>query len=215
MTKSPEFFVGVDLGQARDYTAVAVIEGGSGYKIRHLIRERELTYPVLVDQIYNLMRNKAFRERLTTLVVDRTGVGAPIVDLLSEKGLKPVSITITGGDRPTNEEKDHWNVPKRDLIANLIAISQLGKLRIAAGLDEAQTLAEEFQNLRLKIDIRTSNESYTPWRESQHDDLVFAVALALWYAEKRPIRIPRPIFIFTGIGKPKMIWPELDHENIV
>jgi hypothetical protein len=208
-------FVGVDLGQARDYTAIAVIEGGTGYKIRHLIRERELTYPVLVDQIYNLMRNKAFRERRTTLVVDRTGVGAPIVDLLSAKGLKPVSITITGGDRPTNEEEDHWNVPKRDLIANLIAISQLGKLKIAAGLDEAQTLAEEFQNLRLKIDIRTSNENYMPWRESQHDDLVFAVALALWYAEKRPIRIPRPIFIFNGIGKPKMIWPELDRENIV
>ena len=77
---------------------------------------------------------------------------------------------------------------------------------IASGLKEAATLANEFQNMRVKIDLRTAHDSYTTWRDGQHDDLVLAVALASWWAEKRPMRMPKPIVIGSGIGKPEIIW---------
>jgi len=43
-------------------------------------------------------------------------------------------------------------------------------MKIASGLKEAATLANEFQNMRVKIDLRTAHDSYTTWREGQHDD---------------------------------------------
>jgi len=202
-----EFFVGVDLGQAKDFTAIAIIEGGATYRIRHLERVRGLTYSAIIDRINSIMRSQALRDARTRLIVDRTGVGAPVVDLLRNKGLDPVSITITGGDKPSRDEEGHWNVPKRDLVSNLLVLSQSGRLKIAAGLAEAQTLADEFQNLRVKINIKSGHDSYEAWREGQHDDLVLAAALALWWAEKRPVRLVQPIFISTGHRRPAMIWP--------
>ena len=35
----------------------------------------------------------------------------------------------------------------------------------------------------MKIDPITAHDSYGAWREGQHDDLVLAVALAVWFAE--------------------------------
>lgn len=204
------FLVGVDLGQARDYKAIAVIEEGPTYRVRQLKRLRGVTYSEIINQIHSLMRSQVLKDARTRPIVDRTGVGAPVVDLLKNKGLNPVSITITGGGRPTSDEEDHWNVPKRDLISNLVVLSQSGRLKIAAGLAEARTLANEFQNMRVKIDIRTSHDSYEAWREGQHDDLVLAISLALWCAEKMPIKIPHPIMISNGHGRPKIIWPGLD-----
>jgi hypothetical protein len=207
MKSLTEFFVGVDLGQAQDYTAIAILEGGSAYTVRYLARMRGMTYSAIIDHIVSLMKSQVLNEARTSLIVDRTGVGAPVVDLLKERGLNPISITITGGDRPNNDEEGHWNIPKRDIISNLLILSQGDRLKIVGDLEEAETLAEEFQNLRAKIDIRTGHDSYEAWREGQHDDLVLATALATWWAEKRPMRLPHPICISTGHGRPTIIWP--------
>ena len=203
-----EFFIGVDLGQAKDYTAIAVLEGNHTYRVRHLVRERGIPYPTIVNQIHSLTHSRELRSGQINLVVDQTGGGAPVVDLLRNKGLMPIAITITGGDHPHQEDhkKRTWSVPKRDLISNLLVLSQTQRMKIASGLKEAATLANEFQNMRVKIDLRTAHDSYTTWREGQHDDLVLAVALASWWAEKRPMRMPKPIVMGSGIGKPEIIW---------
>jgi hypothetical protein len=41
-------------------------------------------------------------------------------------------------------------------------------------------------NFKVKIDPETAHESYSAWREAEHDDLVLAVALATWWAENKP-----------------------------
>ncbi len=45
-------------------------------------------------------------------------------------------------------------------------------------------LVEELQNFKLKI-TTAGNDTYEAWRESDHDDLVLAAAMAAWYGEKR------------------------------
>jgi len=35
----------------------------------------------------------------------------------------------------------------------------------------------------VKIDPRTAHDSYSHWREGDHDDLVLATALACWFRE--------------------------------
>ena len=61
--------------------------------------------------------------------------------------------------------------------------SSLGTLRGASAL--WGVLREELLNFRRKIDLRTAHDSYEHWRESDHDDLVLATALAAWWIAYR------------------------------
>jgi hypothetical protein len=58
---------------------------------------------------------------------------------------------------------------------------QNGRLKVAAGLPEAETLKKELLNFRVKIDPKTAHDSYEHWREGDHDDLVLAVSMACWF----------------------------------
>jgi len=91
------FFMGEDLGQASDFTAIAVIEAtGSEYRVRHLQRFALGTpYP---DMVKETIRIQSFLPG-SILAVDGTGVGRPIIDLFWEAGLAPWSITITAPGR--------------------------------------------------------------------------------------------------------------------
>jgi hypothetical protein len=41
-------------------------------------------------------------------------------------------------------------------------------------------------NFKVKIDPRSAHDSYSAWREEDHDDLVLSVALAAWWGELNP-----------------------------
>ena len=93
-------------------------------------------------------------------------------------------VTVTGGDRVRREGRSSW-VPKRDLIGAVQAALQGRRLKIALGLPEAQTLLRELENFRVKVAL-SGHDSYgvgEEWRVGQHDDLVLALAVALWVAE--------------------------------
>jgi len=55
-------------------------------------------------------------------------------------------------------------------------------LTIASKLELAETLQNELASLTVKFSA-AGNDTISTWRESDHDDLVFAVALANWRAE--------------------------------
>ncbi len=46
----------------------------------------------------------------------------------------------------------------------------------------ADVLINELRNFHVAVNIATGHGSYEAWREGDHDDLVFAVSLACWYA---------------------------------
>ncbi len=193
------FIVGVDLGQAADYTALAVVQGGEEgeLRLRHLERYRLRTpYPEQADAVAALVRD----ERLVVkhrnpwdpvphleppeLVVDATGVGRAVTDLLKERGLRFKAVTITGGDT-VNPVRGGYRVPKRDLVAALEVPFHAGALKVAEGLELWPALREELLNFRRKINLKTAHDSYEHWRETDHDDLVLATALACWWARRR------------------------------
>jgi len=85
---------------------------------------------------------------------------------------------------------DDYRVPKRDLVSTLQVLFQAGRLKVAGDLPEARTLTEELLNFKVTINAKTAHDSYESWREGIHDDLVLAVALACWHAEKhKPIML--------------------------
>lgn len=196
-----EFFVGVDLGQMRDFTAVGVVEktearvGGRDpvtwewhyqkrFQLRYLQRlPLGMTYPDMVSTVCRLLDGLA-KTGDCTLVVDATGVGAPVVDLFRKAGPKCriVPVQITGGERESQGEGVS-RVPKRDLVTGLQVMFQQQRLEIARRLAEAATLLHELMEMRVRIS-ESGHDSYGCWREGTHDDLVLAVALASWRARR-------------------------------
>lgn len=179
-----EFFVGLDLGQEHDFTALAVVERTStGLDVPFLSRTRGQPYPKIVQVVCDLLAQPPLASA-SRLVIDATGVGRPVLDLFRAARLDPLAITITGGDRASGNWRNS-RVPKRDLMKALLLVLQTGSLKVAAELEHAPTLARELADLRVKISA-AGRDSYGVWREGEHDDLVLALAMAVWAAEKMP-----------------------------
>ncbi len=183
-----DFFLGLDLGQASDYTGLSILERQGtdkpDYHLRHLERPKLGTpYPVIVNRVQELMLAQPLKGN-TVLAVDATGVGRPVVDLLEKAGLQPEAITITGGDVVSRDDQGGYHVPKRDLVTTLQVVFQAERLKIAEGLELAPVLIKELLAFRVKINLKTAHDSYEAWREGDHDDLVLSVALAVWAAER-------------------------------
>jgi hypothetical protein len=181
-----DFFIGFDLGQQQDFSTLAVLEKRQGvvdcYCLRHLERLPLRTpYPVVAQRAQMLIARTA-RHGKTQLVMDRTGVGAPVFDLLQAAGVRTAAITITSG-RSVSGTPPHLHVPKRVLIATLAALFGVGRLKLAVGIPYAAELTKELLNFQVKINRRTRQESYGAKGRRKHDDLVLALALAAFYAE--------------------------------
>ena len=191
----PDYFLGLDLGQTRDFTALAVLErspptdAGTAveppeYALRHLHRYPLGTpYTEIVPAVVALVRDGPLAE--SPVVVDQTGVGRAVVDMLRQAIGWVVPVSITGGQAVTVAEDRSFHVPKKELVTCLQVVLQGRRLRIARGLHEADVLVRELQQFQVKI-TQAANETFGVWREGQHDDLVLAVALACWWAERNP-----------------------------
>jgi len=200
------WFVGVDLGQSRDFTAIAALERAEltgefdpamfawrkkvALWLRYLERVPLGTpYPDIVERVKRTTRAPELDGRCH-VAVDATGVGRPVVDLLRRAELEAtiLPVIITPG-AVESLSKGYYGVPKRDLVTGLQVLLQRGALQIAAGLKHAAELVEELAGMRVKVGCE-GREQYGAWREGTHDDLVFAVALACWAARKMYPREP-------------------------
>jgi hypothetical protein len=196
-----EYYVGLDLGQSRNFTALAILEKTEltgawdpatyAYRKMAALRLRYLervplgtTYPEVVARVRDVTRSPELRGRCE-LVVDATGVGRPVVDLLraAELDCRVVPVMITTG-HAVSHSMGYYYVPKRDLIVALQVLIQRGGIEIAAGMPFGRTLVEEMTHMRVRQKA-SGHEEFGAWREKEHDDLVLAVALAHWWAKKR------------------------------
>ena len=218
------YSVGVDFGQANDFTAIAVlektiappetalfapvgkspsnrlVEGSIIYDLVYLKRPKlgtpyDTIAKKVADLVCELEPQGAFGELgQVTLSVDGTGVGRSVVDMLdtefkrrgaTSKAMLRVDfrrVSVTGSQttlkRPTRAN-GFWSVPKKDLVFPAVAAFQQGKIRIGKVKDR-EALVNELKNYRRTTNVATGNTAFEPWRESDHDDLLFAVCLSLW-----------------------------------
>lgn len=205
ITTEKSLFVGLDLGQAQDFSALAIIEcvrsvnalDGkdtiTALNCIHLQRwQLRTSYPAIVADVVKMINGlqpERSPDYKPVLAVDATGVGAPVVDLFKREKinaeLRPIQIV---GGANVSEEFGMTRVPKRDLVSVVQVGLQNKTLKIAEALNLAETLSRELQNFTVKI-TDAANDVYGAWREGTHDDLVLAVALALWTANKPPFRV--------------------------
>src|SRR5436309_5182781 len=110
-----QYFVGVDLGQSCDFSTMAIIERTElqgrwdaafyahrkdvALRLRHVERmELGTPYPQVVARVTGVTQSRDLAGRCH-LVVDGTGVGRPVVDLLkaANTGCAILAVTATAG----------------------------------------------------------------------------------------------------------------------
>jgi hypothetical protein len=122
--------------------------------------------------------------RDSRLVVDYTGVGRPVVDMLRKArvGAKVTPLFVTSGRGSSSEERGGWLVSRQELAATLQVLLQSRRLRVAPALPESATLVRELAAFQVKTPA-LSKEELDAWRKGAHDDLVLAVAVGAWLGE--------------------------------
>jgi hypothetical protein len=211
------YMVGLDLGQATDYSALAVVErvlvlpagiSATHYhrrtgtvvepKLRTELRVRHLQrwdlgtpYPAIVADAARLMRSDQLRR--AWLSYDATGVGRAVKDLFWEAfqagdmGDQPPPAVTITGAEYVNED----SVPKRNLIAAVQVPLQQGLLKITRCMPLADVLERELTGFRMKL-TASGRDTYDIGRRAGagHGDLVIALALA---ARRANHSVPPPI----------------------
>ena len=177
------FYLGLDLGKHRDFTALAVLERTpQELAVRYVERAALGTpYTRVVQRMGELTRHRGLNGHCY-LAVDATGVGVPVVESLraANLGCRALSaVTITGGERARQTAGfgvgvEHWTVPRTDLLSRVQMLLEKGELKIAKKMRESGALIRELISMRR----RSEGES------TVHDDLVLAVALACWQASR-------------------------------
>ena len=191
------YAVGIDVGQAHDPTAVCVAskivttamnpkfaefnpQPLPRYEVAHLERLRlGMPYPQQVDHLEALLGRSPLDRLQPSVLVDYTGVGRPVFDMFAGRRLLRMAqgVVITGG-REVSGNRAGWSVPKGELVSKLQALLHSGDLRIAASLPDAAVLARELQDFRVRF-TEAGNATFNA-REGAHDDLVLALALAVF-----------------------------------
>ena len=186
---------GLDLGRHDEFTALSLLERTEvpnsddprrrvrQYAVRHLERWPPATpYPQVFARLAKVFAVPSLRR--SRLVVDYTGVGRPVVNMLrkAQVGAWVVPFLVTSGRSAGSDDRGGWLVSRQELAATLQVLLQSRCLRVAPALVEAATLARELAAFQVKA-TAAAKEEWGAWREGTHDDLVLAVAVAAWLGE--------------------------------
>ena len=199
------YILGASLGTGMQPTAIAVIEqeisqngnwraGIEALRLRHLERvPLDDGIPETVAQVKALLGREEIKERESAggaeVVLDITGTGHAPVELFKGAGINPQLVMITGATTVEEETKPNdWRIPKIELIGTLQMLLEDNRLKMARELDLVSDLTDELNQFSMRPPRINPNDPEA-WREGQFDDLVFAVAIAAWRANKH---VPMP-----------------------
>jgi hypothetical protein len=209
------YVFGLDLGKLSDFSAFCVVRWPFPAERMVTAKERAVSrmlvdydipilrrwplgtpYTRIADDVVKFYRQPKFEGLQPILVVDTTGVGEAVYELLRERMTRAgmqggtCSVYITGGAKATQVGEGRFNVAKRVLVSVLQALLGSRRLHVHPQLPDAKVLVKELQTFQVKI-TDAGNESFESWRERDHDDLVLAVALACWGATTLdPLEVP-------------------------
>ena len=127
------------------------------------------------------------------VVLDITGPGRAILDLFTRAEIRPVVVRIVGAGQREEQVKPtwDWHVPKAELIGVQRVAYEDERLKLAGELELVPILLNEYHEFKMRSS-RINPGDPEAWRETEHDDLVFAVALAAWRADRH---VPTPQII--------------------
>ena len=192
------YVMGLDLGQPGEPTGFAVLEWPAtddpnpemAYHLRHLQRfPPGASFQTILDAVADRAGQPPLKG--APVVVDVTAVGHQIVSRLHKTIQRAYPVVIGAGHTAQWVEHIGRMVPKKELVTALQLALQARRLKVAPDLPDADLLTSELAAFRLRKVTLAETEA-PEWRVGSNDDLVFAVALACWWADQYPPRKPLP-----------------------
>ncbi|MCH7776526.1 MAG: hypothetical protein IH878_08315 [Gemmatimonadetes bacterium] len=133
--------------------------------------------PAIVTRVAELISDKRLAKRCH-LLLDITSTGAASCRVFESRGLHPTLIDLTNAG--TEEHSGGvTRVPLRDVIGAAQVLVHTRRLQVADKLDLASTLAGDLLSCNPKPVTRGLD-----LRGGRNSDLVFALAIALWWADQ-------------------------------
>lgn len=195
-------FVGVDLGQLQDFSAVCVLcvdvlerptgpETGNRrfdsiervpiLNIIHLAKWQS-TYRESLQKIAQILQHPSLILDDVDLILDQSGVGQAVFEMADNLGLNPSGIVITSGQHSRVDESGTLLVPRVQLLSATVVAYENGQVRIPEELPLRSELEAELMNLQLQVRRKSGAETIDQATTATHDDLAIAVSLAIWSA---------------------------------
>lgn len=200
------FFLGVDLAdrESDDHVdaTLTILEkeqeqsaAEASYRLDH-IRHHEDAASVddLADHIQGLVAERPYIGRTNIIINRGSSFGQALVDALSERGLDPISATLTGGSGAVSGERDEVGVHlgKSNAVRTLANLYRNRRLGIDDYTTEAASeLARGVQRASEVLDEADGNQDTPEASGSTLDALndagtpVTSAALAAWVGEER------------------------------
>lgn len=153
------------------------------YRIRWLARvPLGTSYNSVVEMIATVGEAAAHISE-PTLMVDASGVGQPVIDMLRARTSLPLrAVTLTAGEAASQVGAYSWHLPKRDLVTSLEVVLQSRSLEVVPDCPLQADLQAELAN----FDFRIGDSGHTSFEAASghSDDLVVSVALACWWLSR-------------------------------
>lgn len=155
------------------------------YEVRAMERLLQEPYPDVARRVAEIALNTRRRRpsARVTLVLDVTGLGRPVRDMLWEHvrtmGVKLSAVTLTAGQtlRGTLGQPEVL-LGKAYLVSRLQNLLQERQIRLPANHAEAAAMLRELIDYEIKVRADDGHEQFGAFSTGAHDDLVTALGLA-------------------------------------
>src|ERR1700730_8579227 len=184
----------VSLGPANHYSTLALLckqEGQySGKRVRtfdcSFLKRYELntSYEQLAADVRDLFTDPRLHK--ATLVLERTAVGLPVLDLFRTIPARIVPVSLTGSAHKAEMDgRGGWIVPKVELTSLMQVLlagrrpedPQSALFAVGDEIGEAAALLHaEWQTFTSRVQLTVSKDTSLVWRETANEDLCLAVA---------------------------------------
>ncbi len=183
------FILSLDPAQLRDWSALCAVdmqykpgERRFHYDLVAMARKQGLPYDQIVDWVARTIKNPAFNVREPPdFILDATGVGVAVKDMFRTKGIRPKAVTITNGEAFTRVGPE-YHVGKARLIGKFLGAFDSGKVQVNPNMPIWPAVEREM--LAFRAEMSTQGRVKLEAEQGENDDMLFALAMAVWYGEE-------------------------------
>ena len=181
--------IALDPAQLRDWSAIAVVDMHMvsekrqfNYDLVAMNRRQGLPYDQIVEWTSGVLKRPEFmRGQPPEFVLDATGVGVAVNDMFRAKRIRTRAVTITSGNA-LNRQEATIHLGKARLIGTFLSAFDAGKVHVNPNMPIWPALEQEMLSFRAEMSEQGHAKFEAP--PGEHDDMLFALALAVWYGEE-------------------------------
>ena len=189
------FIISLDPAKLRDWSAISAIDmhyvkekKRFEYDLIAMNRKQGLPYdhptePSIASWALSVYRNQKFwdKKQPPHFLIDATGVGVAVRDILAAKGIKLIAVTITPGNSITRLGRK-INISKARMIGKFLGAFDSGKLHVNPAMPIWPKLEKEMLGFRAELNAQGNTKFEA--EEGENDDMLMSLAQGIWYGEE-------------------------------